>query len=180
MRGARFDLDFRRRQSAPWRWLGWALLAAAVGVAIVFSEHHAQVEQLHAAAQGRAHLLKERFRGNVSRNRASSMDPQDQVSVKRANAIIDQLTVPWGDLFDAIQTADARDLVVLSLTPNARDRSVRLVGEARSIDELLAYVERLAAQPALSQVHLLGYNSVQRDGVNAFSFTLAATWRQSP
>ena len=46
--------------------------------------------------------------------------------------------------------------------------------------ELLAYVDRLAARPELRQVHLLGYNTVQRDGVSAVSFTLAASWRQLP
>ena len=66
---------------------------------------------------------------------------------------------------------------MLALTPNARDRSVRLIGEARSMDELLAYADRLAAQPALSQVHLLGYRSVAREGVSVISFTMAATWR---
>lgn len=181
MRNSPLQLDFRRRPNSPWRWIGWSLLVAAVVVTIAFSNHYAEIEQRHAAAQNRAERLNDRMRATSPRRAAATVDdPQVLADLKRANAIIDQLTVPWDELFDAIEAADARGLGVLSLTPNARDRTVRLAGESRSMNELLAYVDRVAAQPALSQVHLLGYNTVQRDGVSAVSFTLAATWRQLP
>ena len=46
------------------------------------------------------------------------------------------------------------------------------------MNDLLAYVGRVTEQPALSGVHLLGYNTVLREGVPVVAFTLAATWRQ--
>ena len=180
MRSPVLQLDFRRRASSPWRWLGWTLLVVAVFVVVVFSNHYAGIEQRHAAALGRAESLNERQRAASPRRAAVAADPQAVASLKRANAIIEQLTVPWDGLFDAFEAADSRMLGLLSLTPNARDRSVRLAGESRSMDELLAYVDRAAAQPMLGEVHLLGYNTVQRDGVSLLSFTLAATWRRSP
>ena len=105
-------------------------------------------------------------------------DASTLAASRRANAVIDQLSVPWADLFHAVEAADASGLAVLALTPNARDRTLRLAGEARSMGELLAYVERMAAQPTLRQVHLLGYSTAVRDGVSVVTFTLAATWRQ--
>ena len=156
------------------------MLAAAVIAVLVFSDHYAGVELRHAAALGRAENLNERQRAASPRRAAVATEPQVLASLKHANVIIEQLTVPWDELFDAFEAADSRKLGLLSLTPNARDRSVRLAGESRSMDELLAYVDRAAAQPELGQVHLLGYNTVQRDGVTLLSFTLAATWRQSP
>jgi hypothetical protein len=180
MRSTPLQLDFRRRPVSPWRWLGWVLLAAAAAVAVVFSQGYAEVAQRHAASQSRSERLNERLRAANPNRTVVAVDPQALASLKRANAIIDQLTVPWDELFDAFEAADARDLGVLSLTPNVRDRTVRLAGEARSMGELLSYVDRVAMQPALSQVHLLGYNTVQREAASTLSFTLAATWRPLP
>lgn len=180
MRAAPLQLDFRQRPSSRWRWAGWVLLGLAVLAVIAFFDHSADIQQRHDAAQGRHDRLIERLRDLSPRRTVTAADPQVLADLRRANAIIDQLTVPWDELFDAVQAADARGLGVLSLTPNARDRTVRLSGESRSMTDLLAYLDRMAAQPALSQVHLLGYNTLPRDGVPVLSFTLVATWRQRP
>lgn len=180
MRSASLQLDFRRRPRSPRRWFGWGLLAVAVVSAVAFSRRYAEIDEHHADAQGRVDRLNERARATGSRRTVAPADPQTLADLRRAGVIIDQLTVPWDELFDALDAAGARGLGMLSLTPNARDRTVRLAGESLSMNELLAYVDRLAAQPVLSQVHLLGYNTAQRDGVSVVSFTLAATWRQSP
>jgi hypothetical protein len=52
-----------------------------------------------------------------------------------------------------------------------------LSGEARSVPDLLAYVDRLAALRTLEEVRLEGYETVVRDGVDVVSFTVAASWR---
>ena len=177
MRGASLQLDFRRSPSSPWRWFGWGLLTVAVSSAVIFSRQYAEIDQRHADLQSRADQLDERVRAASSGRSTTTADPQALADLRRANVIIDQLTVPWDDLFDALEAAGSRSLGVLSLTPNARDRTVRLAGESLSMNELLAYVDRLGAQTTLSRVHLLGYNAVQRDGVSVVSFTLSAIWR---
>lgn len=171
------QLDFRQPPRSGWRWFGWAGLAAAVALVMALSGHYAEVARRHAVASSRHALLAERVRAAAPRRDAAVPAAQTLADVKRANAVIDQLTVPWDALFDAVEAADVRGLGLLSLTPNARDRTLRLAGEARSMAELLAYVERMAAQPALHQVHLLGYANAVRDGVAVVSFTLAARWR---
>ena len=174
------QMDFRRPPTSRWRWAGWAALAIAVAAAVAVASAYSESEQEHGDAVARSARLAQQDRGANPRRAVPAADPQLLADLRSANTVIDQLTVPWDELFDAIESAGSRDLGLLALTPNARDRSVRLAGEALSIDQVLAYVDRLAAQPALSRVHLLGYNAVQRDGVSAVAFTLAATWRQSP
>ncbi len=156
------------------------MLAVAAVAAAAVGDGLADATQRHAEAQSRFDKLSQRLNAKAPRRVAVAPDPLTLASVQRANAVIDQLTVPWDELFDAVETADARGLAVLSLTPNARERSLRLAGESRSMDELLAYVGRVAAQPSLSQVHLQGYNTVQREGVPVLAFTLAARWVQQP
>lgn len=178
MSTAPLAIDFRAPPRPRWRWLGWGLLVAAAGAVAVVSDRLDEVAQRHAAAQSRHDRLAEGLRAKAPRRNVAAVDAQTLAEVQRANGIIDQLTVPWDLLFNAVEAADARGLAVLSLTPNARERSLRLAGESRSMNELLAYVGRMAEQPVLGQVHLLGYNTVVRDGVSVVSFTLAATWRQ--
>lgn len=180
MRAPPLQLDFVQRPGSAWRGVGWGVLVAAVGVAIGFANQHADAQQRHATALSRHDRLETRLRVTGPRRAPALPDAQALADLRRANAIIDQLTVPWDTLFDAVEAADARGLGVLSLAPNARERTVRLAGESRSMNELLAYLERLAAQPALGQAHLLGYSTAQRDGVELVSFSLAATWRQLP
>ena len=124
--------------------------------------------------------LAQPLRARTARSAVTAVDPRTQARVERANLIIDQLTVPWDSLFHAVEQADARGLGLLALTPVARDRTVRIAGEARSVTALLAYVDSLAAQPALGQVHLLGYSAAVRDGGPIVAFTIAAQWKAAP
>lgn len=177
MTTAALQLDFQRPPTTRARWVGWLLLAVAVPVVVLTAESYSRADQARALAQGRHEHLQARGQADRPQRAVAVPDADTLASVRRANAVIDQLSVPWGELFVAIEAADARGLGVLSLTPNARDRSLRLAGEARSMEDLLAYVQRMAAQPALQQVHLLAYGTAVREGVPVVSFTLAATWR---
>lgn len=177
MTTAALQLDFQRPPASHARWVGWLLLAAAVPAVVLTAESYSGAEQAWMLAQGRHEQMQARGQADRPQRAVAPPDATTLASIRRANAVIDQLAVPWGELFDAIEAADARGLGLLSLTPNARDRSLRLAGEARSMEELLAYVQRMAAQPALRQVHLLGYGTVMRDGVPVVSFNLAATWQ---
>ncbi|MBY0468010.1 MAG: hypothetical protein K2Q07_03415 [Burkholderiaceae bacterium] len=177
MTTAALQLDVLRPPASRARWVGWLLLAAAVPAVVLTAEAYSQAEQAWALAQGRHQQLQARSQADRPQRSVTPPDAATLAAIRRANAVIEQLAVPWGELFEAIEAADARGLGVLSLTPSARDRSLRLAGEARSMSELLAYVQRMAAQPALQQVHLLGYGTAVRDGVPVVTFTLAATWR---
>jgi hypothetical protein len=180
MSAAPIQLDFVRTAPASrWRWL---LLALAVALLLPVSDAGLEALEQRDAAQERLERAQRHDQQRQRRAGAAERapDPQDLAGAQRANAMIDQLTVPWDELFATLEGTDTRGVAVLSLTPNARDRSLRLAGEARSLDELFAYVSRLAQRPALAQVHLLGYSTVVKNGVSLVSFTLAASWKAVP
>ncbi|HSV70550.1 MAG TPA: hypothetical protein VLI72_10580 [Methylibium sp.] len=171
-------IDFRRAPLPRGRWAGWLALLAAALLAAVVAQRYGEIDERRAAAEQRHELLAARRQGAAAQRAVAPPDPRTLAALQRARLIIDELALPWLGLLDAVESADAAGLGLLSLQPNARDRSVRLVGEARTLAEVLAYVERLAAQPALQQVHLLGYKSLVRDGANIVSFQVAATWKR--
>lgn len=173
-------LDFRQAPRSAWRWVGWLLLAGGAAAAVALAEQHEQIAARQTSLQAQHDRLSERVQARAPRRVAAAPDPRTQASIRRANAIIDQLTVPWEGLFDAVEGADSSGLGLLAMTPTARDRSVRLSGEGRSVPDVLAYVERLSDQAGLGQVHLVGYSTVPREGASIVSFTLAATWKAQP
>ncbi len=169
------QLDFHPRAERVSRPLAWAALALASGAAIATAWHLARAGDSLADLRMRHDVLA--ARAHSAPVRAEVVGPELAHRIASANLAIDALAVPWDALFRSIESADARGLGVLSLVPNARTHQLRLGAEARSVPELLAYVDRLTALQTLEQVHLEGYETVQRDGVAVVSFTVAATWR---
>ena len=168
-------LDFHPRAERASRPLAWAALALAGGAAIATAWHLARAGDVLADLRARHDVLEARIR--PAPVRAELVGPELARRIASANLAIDALAVPWDALFRSIESADARGLGVMSLVPNARTHQLRLSGEARAVPELLAYVDRLAALPLLEQVHLEGYETIQRDGTDVVSFTVAASWR---
>jgi Tfp pilus assembly protein PilN len=168
-------LDFHPASARRARWGEWALLASALACAMFLTGTLVRERAAIEAQEARRDLLAARLQPVHART--ESVGPELARHIVAANQLVDELAVPWDALFNAIESADARGLGVMSLAPNARQRAMRLTGEARSVPELLAYVDRLGALKVLDQVHLEGYETVQRDGVDVVSFTVAATWR---
>jgi Tfp pilus assembly protein PilN len=168
-------LDFHPAAGRRVRWGEWAVLVVALAGAAL---------QAGAIARQRAEIETQQARRDVldarlqpAKARAEVVGPELARRIAAANQVIAELVVPWDALFKAIESADARGLGVMSLAPNAREHALRLTGEARSVPDLLAYVDRMAALKVLDEVHLESYETVQRDGTDVVSFTLAATWR---
>ncbi len=167
-------LDFHPRSAVASRPLAWAALVVACLGAAATGRHLVRASDELDALRARHDLLEARLR--PAAQRADVVGPALAHRIASANQAIDVLAVPWAGLFQSIESADARGLGVMALVPNARTRALRLSGEARSVPELLAYVDRLAALQPLQQVRLEGYETVRRDGVEVVSFTVAATW----
>ena len=167
-------LDFHPRSRPSTRPLAWAALVLACVAAAVTAWHLVQASDELDALRDRHAMLA--ARSHPVAWRTDVVGPALAHRIASANQAIGALGVPWAGLFQAIESADARGLGVMSLAPNARTHALRLSGEARSVPELLAWVDRLAALRSLEQVRLEGYETVKRDGVDVVSFTVAATW----
>lgn len=177
MKPAALRLDLAPARAGPLRSFSIVLLIVGVLSAVWAGSAVRQALGELSAAEMRLADAGRQIPSDRRRREAKAGDADTLAAIRRAAAVADQLTVPWHELFTAIEAADARPLGLLSMLPNARDRSLRIAGEARSTADVLAYVERLAGQRALTQVHLVGYSSAQRDGVPVVSFSLAASWR---
>lgn len=98
--------------------------------------------------------------------------------ITQANAILDQINLPWETLFDAIEHAATEEIALLSLQPNVASRTLRLSGEAKTMSELLDFVEALERELIFENVHLLNYKVKQDNPHRPIIFLLTAAWMQ--
>jgi hypothetical protein len=159
------------------RWLAWLALAGAALALVALADHASALDTELDVLRARNQLLAERLRPASARKVPPKPDADELRRIELANGAIDKLAVPWDDLLGSLEAIRVPHIGLLSLVPNAQERSMRLSGEARSVPDLMGYVERITALPLLAQVHLLGYETVPRDGAQVISFTLAARWQ---
>jgi Tfp pilus assembly protein PilN len=71
---------------------------------------------------------------------------------RQINGVIRQLNTPWLDLFEQLERSTPKDVALISIEPDARRASLRLQAEAKTLDTLLTYADRLQNQNTLGQL----------------------------
>lgn len=151
------------------------LLLAALAAAFAAHQHQSLQWQVEAL-QARQDRLQQSLRPAPAAATAAAQ-AATQRRLAQALAAAEPLVVPWAQLFEALESVPTRKVLIQELVPDAAARSLRLSGQAPGLPEVLAYVERLSAQPLLGQVHLVSAEPVLRDGQSAMAFSLQASWR---
>ena len=152
----RVELDYVAPVRRP-AWPGLLLLAVALAVSALVLERYRDVRQELARYEAQVGLVLPGARTT----RALPKERLDE-QAKSAEAVVRQLTLPWGSLIGAIEQAATRDVAILQLQPDAEQRVLRLTAEARNRDAMFEYLKRLGGARELSNVVLVSHQ-VQRD-----------------
>lgn len=62
---------------------------------------------------------------------------------KALNGVIQQLNIPWHDIFEQLESSIPPDVALLSIEPDGQRGQIRLQAEAKSLDSLLRYASTL-------------------------------------
>ena len=68
------------------------------------------------------------------------------------NTVIRQLNTPWQDLFDQLEKTTPTDIALISIEPDAKRATIRLVAEAKRLETLLTYASDLQQQGVLGRL----------------------------
>ena len=131
------------------------------------AEQQAQVAQAHARAAARAPVAAP----------ARVVPPAQAGAV---NASVQQLNLPWRGLHDAVQAATPPTIALLALEPDAKKSSVRITAEAKSSDDMFAYVEQLEHIEWFTTVLLTRHEINEQDRNRPIRFQVDAQWRPAP
>jgi hypothetical protein len=147
------QIDFVRPAAAR-PWVGWALLAVALGAAAMLAAEF-------RAAQVELARLEDRAERHRARELRAAADPQAaralREELQRARAVTEQLSLPWGRLFQAVESAATKQVALIALQPESTRGVMRITAEARDLGEALEFVRRLSATRQLRGVHLASH-----------------------
>ena len=96
--------------------------------------------------------------------------------VKQANATILELSLPWKQLFEALESFQGNDVAVLSIEPDARKGEVRISAESKSLDSMVGYLAYLQKVPLFRDVALQSHQVEQQDPQKPVRFVVRAAW----
>ncbi|HET8745249.1 MAG TPA: hypothetical protein VFM98_06575 [Ramlibacter sp.] len=165
MRSLQFDFQRRPAPSAA----GWLLLAAGLAVAAVVGHEQTQHDEVKADHATRLATLQ------TPGAMLTGKEP-DEPSVVAARKLLDASRLPWETLFSALEAADAKDVALLSITPDAQRRQVKIHAEARNLDAMLAFQRQLQKNPGLAQVALVDHTVMKDLPFTPVRFHLLAQW----
>lgn len=180
---SRLKLRFPYQEQAAPQLDSFLLLAGILIVIAVFLQFRHQAEDINFWSNRVERMEKQQQQKAVPRTRGTSrireFSQEIGKEVAQANVVLDQLNLPWEELFDSIEQATTEDIALLSLQPNFTNRSLRLNGEAKSMAELLDFVEALERERMFENVHLLNYKVKQDNPHRPIIFLLHAEWIQT-
>jgi hypothetical protein len=111
--------------------------------------------------------------------RAGRPIPKERIEEesRSAEAVVRQLTLPWATLIATIEQAATRDVAILQLQPDADQRVLRLMAEARNRDAMFEYVRRLGSAKGLGEVHIVNHQVQREDPQRPIHFSVQAAIR---
>lgn len=169
-------LDFKRTPR-QWSFLGLlALLIGALALSYVANTERDLSGQIEVAEARLDRLAK---RGQIKPTQPVDAE-QLQVDIRQANEILRQLSLPWDALFKAVEAKSEKDVALLSIQPNVDKRVVRITGEAKNFEALLAYMTFLEESKILHQVYLTSHEVRTQDAEKPVRFALLANWTVQP
>jgi len=169
-------LEFQpHRRSGP---LGWGLLLAGGLLAVACLVGHYLVDSRTGQQQGHLQSTRHALTGNSPA--AASLTPaqtrEQAQNLAEMNKVSQQLRRPWERLFATLERLPRDNIALLSLTPDARKGQVRISAEARDLEAMLDFHQRLEASDELFDVSLLSHEIVANVPEHPVQFNLSATW----
>ncbi len=176
---ASLELEFVKPAIHPMLRLSWVgLFVLIIGVGLfAFTWHayfdlrakHIAIEEKLASLKDTEQLVKT---ASVNENRKN-------ISTNQFNAIkssVYEIFIPWVNLFNSIEDASIKNVVLLGLQPNSKKNQIIILGEANSYQSIINYIDRLSEQPAFTEVYLKKHAVKESDENKPVSFTIFARW----
>lgn len=95
------------------------------------------------------------------------------------NSAVHQLNVPWGDILDALEQATPQHVALLGIEPDSSRQLIRITGEAKTTDTMLAYLDRLNRSTFFVAASLTQHATNEQDPQKPLRFTVEAYYQDA-
>jgi len=159
---SRTDKWLGHAASMPQRCVACVACVAAAGALAFASWNWMTRHDAFLDRQARLQSELSRLRVVVPRTKAASRTLGSQ-QVARYNEAVGQLNTPWSNVFDALERQGQAEVSLTMLEPDAKVGTLHVQAEARDIDTLLAYADRLAADASFGSLSLQQHETNAQD-----------------
>lgn len=165
----KINLDFQVA-SKPNVWAGWLLLLiGGIFCADVFWGYMSLKDEVAKTRGGAQFGLVP----NAVNNASASVQAEQY---EQALGVVDNLSLPWGSLFSALESVPTTDIGILEFTPHPQEHLLVLRGEAANFPAMLTYIAALEQNPIFYNVYLEKHELKKGGQANSISFMLSAYW----
>jgi hypothetical protein len=154
-----------------------ALLLLAVACNIGAGWYYADLRDQRQAAEMRAAQAANPHPRRAAQDGAGHGADALKAELVRANDTVRALSLPWAEVFGAIEAANSADVSLLALDPMPDKRMLKLHAEARNMEAVLAYLRALAGNAVFSAVSLQSHQVQQADPLHPVRFLVLIEWR---
>ena len=99
------------------------------------------------------------------------------VQTQMLTAVIAQINAPWNELLTALEAMKNKDIALINILPNYQKQQLEIIGDARNIPALMAYIESLESLSMLDHVTLQKHAVEESHPYQPVEFVLVARWR---
>lgn len=162
------DLDFCSPRRS--RWAPYVLALAAVGFA---TDSGLRYRSARADIDAKQLRLAKGAQVREAPAKSSTEAGEERAFARQT---VRKLTMPWDELFDALEASASERIALLTIEPDAEAHTVSLSGEAKDYLSALTYVANLGEQKTLGKVHLVRHEVRQSGAIRPVTFVVSATW----
>lgn len=164
-------IDFVRPRSRI-SGLGWMILLVGIfSMAVAWLDNLEAQEELSTAQQA----VDRKTRLEKARNRLVE-PPVSTELAKVSERAGKALAVPWGKAFNDLESLAIDGIALVSLEMNGSTSSIRVTGEAKTMEDVVGYMERLRGSPSLVSVELASHEARTTQGVRVIRFSADLAW----
>ncbi len=160
----RLDIDFVRSRPRS-AWAGRLLFAIALAVAADAGWTYLRLREALSADQGRLAVVQPRAPRKVAAEELTA-----------ARETVQRLTLPWTQLFGALESAASPQVALLAIEPDPRTGKVTISGDSKDYLAALTYVLNLRRAEGLANVELVRHEQTADDPRRPVAFSISATW----
>jgi len=171
----KLHLDYAAGPHAVPAWI-WGLLAVGVLGTVLTAWTSRQLiaerDGLRLTLQARTAPATTKRITSISAESAAMQQEQ----LKQANLVLRELGRPWPALFSGLEDAAGAQIALLQIKPDSVKGRLRLTAEARTLEDALDYVRRLAEEGGMQDVILEQHQVVEDDAQKPVRFSINARW----
>ena len=169
------DLDYLVYKRS--NWVGMLALVFGVIALMLVVWHYRELSQQVSDQALLVENLQEQEKNSFATPATEVRDEeQTALETKQVNAVIHQLSLPWKELFAAIEMTRTNEVAVLAIEPEVNKGLVNISAEAKKLDGMLNYAASLQRVELFREVLILNHQVQDQDPEKPIRFVVQAAW----